>query len=417
MGLPGVPQSDRADVGNEHQDSDQQRHEDLPAVGTERAKALEQGWRQVRSPSSSSAMPGPSTSPSLTFMWAGLVPCLRRGEGLVYGPFRARTVFRMKLVIEDDEGHRSEVPLDREEITIGRREDNTVHLPERNVSRLHARLLRRSGVLVLEDLSSANGTRLNGVRIQSAVSLRSGDVVGIGNYGSPCDRTTRRSTSRSSRTRWRRPRRSSARDVMADTAPHPLVPVLIEAPAPEAPVPTPEPVKGSRKLTWSMVAVGLVLGLAVALLLRAWNISERPRQVVPPPEPPPLASQEVPPPTPSEPPPIELPADALPAEPRPAAQHPHRVAGHRAGRLPGRGTSNARCDCSGRCAIRPYQAEVQSLRRTWKAEAAAGRTVRLPGPSWSRGRPRWRCCKLEAARSSRAWAPRSRSSARTSPRR
>jgi pSer/pThr/pTyr-binding forkhead associated (FHA) protein len=51
----------------------------------------------------------------------------------------------MKLVIEDDEGHRSEVPLDREEITIGRREDNTVHLPERNVSRLHARLLRRNG--------------------------------------------------------------------------------------------------------------------------------------------------------------------------------------------------------------------------------------------------------------------------------
>jgi ABC transport system ATP-binding/permease protein len=49
----------------------------------------------------------------------------------------------MKLVIEDDAGQRREVPLDRDEITIGRREDNVVHLPERNVSRRHARLVRR----------------------------------------------------------------------------------------------------------------------------------------------------------------------------------------------------------------------------------------------------------------------------------
>ncbi len=89
----------------------------------------------------------------------------------------------MKLVIEDDEGHRRELPLDRDEITIGRKEDNLVHLPERNVSRRHARLLRRNGAVLLEDLQSANGTQVNGVRIQEAVPLQDGDLVKIGDYG------------------------------------------------------------------------------------------------------------------------------------------------------------------------------------------------------------------------------------------
>ena len=89
----------------------------------------------------------------------------------------------MKLVIEDDEGKRREVPLDRDEITIGRREDNLVHLPERNVSRHHARLVRREGRMLLEDLRSANGTHVNGVRITEPVALGEADLVRIGDYG------------------------------------------------------------------------------------------------------------------------------------------------------------------------------------------------------------------------------------------
>src|SRR5215468_10153201 len=89
----------------------------------------------------------------------------------------------MKLVIEDDEGRRREVPLDRDELTIGRREDNVVHLPERNVSRRHARLVRREGALVLEDLRSANGTQVNGIRISEPVPVGDGDLVRIGDYG------------------------------------------------------------------------------------------------------------------------------------------------------------------------------------------------------------------------------------------
>ena len=46
-----------------------------------------------------------------------------------------------KLVICDDEGKTTIVPLIRDEVTIGRREGNTIRLTDRNVSRNHALLL------------------------------------------------------------------------------------------------------------------------------------------------------------------------------------------------------------------------------------------------------------------------------------
>src|SRR3974390_2444749 len=45
-----------------------------------------------------------------------------------------------KLVIEDDEGKRTVVPLTRDQYSIGRKEGNTIRLTERNVSREHARI-------------------------------------------------------------------------------------------------------------------------------------------------------------------------------------------------------------------------------------------------------------------------------------
>jgi pSer/pThr/pTyr-binding forkhead associated (FHA) protein/tetratricopeptide (TPR) repeat protein len=87
-----------------------------------------------------------------------------------------------KLIIEDDEGKAVVVPLIRDEISIGRKEGNTIRLTERNVSRRHARLVRREGRYVLEDLSSYIGTKVNGAKITGTVSLNDGDQVGIGDY-------------------------------------------------------------------------------------------------------------------------------------------------------------------------------------------------------------------------------------------
>lgn len=90
----------------------------------------------------------------------------------------------MKLVIEDDEGNRQEIPVDGlEEVTLGRAPGNTVQLTERNVSRKHARLFSQAGSLVVEDLHSANGILLNGQKVTEPKALQDGDLLRIGDYG------------------------------------------------------------------------------------------------------------------------------------------------------------------------------------------------------------------------------------------
>jgi pSer/pThr/pTyr-binding forkhead associated (FHA) protein len=87
-----------------------------------------------------------------------------------------------RLVIEDDEGHTTPVSLLRDELTIGRREGNSIRLTQRNVSRRHARVLRENNLFFVEDLGSYNGVRLNGERIAGRRALREGDIVQIGDY-------------------------------------------------------------------------------------------------------------------------------------------------------------------------------------------------------------------------------------------
>ena len=87
-----------------------------------------------------------------------------------------------KLVISDDEGKTTAVPLVREEITIGRKEGNTIRLTDRNVSRRHAKLQKQSGTYLLQDLGSYNGTIINGTRVSDTRSIKHGDQIVIGDY-------------------------------------------------------------------------------------------------------------------------------------------------------------------------------------------------------------------------------------------
>jgi len=97
-----------------------------------------------------------------------------------------------KLVIEDDEGKRTVVPLTRDQYSVGRKEGNTIRLTERNVSREHARVFKKATngaangadkpTYVLEDLTSYNGVFVNGLRITHAQDLAHGDLVQIGDY-------------------------------------------------------------------------------------------------------------------------------------------------------------------------------------------------------------------------------------------
>jgi pSer/pThr/pTyr-binding forkhead associated (FHA) protein len=87
-----------------------------------------------------------------------------------------------KLIIEDDEGKTTPVPIIRDEITIGRKEGNTIRLTERNVSRRHARIVRQNGTLYIEDVQSYNGIKVNNEKIQGRAPIGDGDVVVIGDY-------------------------------------------------------------------------------------------------------------------------------------------------------------------------------------------------------------------------------------------
>jgi pSer/pThr/pTyr-binding forkhead associated (FHA) protein/tetratricopeptide (TPR) repeat protein len=87
-----------------------------------------------------------------------------------------------KLLIEDDEGKTVAVPLTREEITIGRKEGNTIRLTEQNVSRQHAKFTLRENQLKIEDLGSHNGTKLNGSLLTEPAPLKDGDLILIGDY-------------------------------------------------------------------------------------------------------------------------------------------------------------------------------------------------------------------------------------------
>src|SRR5919109_4265695 len=64
-------------------------------------------------------------------------------------------------------------------VTIGREEGNILRLNDERVSRFHAKVQHDNNEIILTDLESTNGTRVNGNVIQIR-RLRPGDRVGVG---------------------------------------------------------------------------------------------------------------------------------------------------------------------------------------------------------------------------------------------
>ncbi len=71
-------------------------------------------------------------------------------------------------------------PLSVGDMLVGRAPDSGVVLLDGEVSRQHARLIVNDQQVVVEDLGSTNGTRVNGERIGAPVKLQTGDRVAIG---------------------------------------------------------------------------------------------------------------------------------------------------------------------------------------------------------------------------------------------
>jgi hypothetical protein len=77
------------------------------------------------------------------------------------------------------DGTQREVDVDGALLTIGRASDNGLVIHDSRISRHHARLQVRRGTLVLTDLGSTNGSRVNGSRVDEVV-LGEGDRIELG---------------------------------------------------------------------------------------------------------------------------------------------------------------------------------------------------------------------------------------------
>ncbi|HEY7348267.1 MAG TPA: FHA domain-containing protein [Ktedonobacterales bacterium] len=85
-----------------------------------------------------------------------------------------------KLLIKQDDWS-GECLLTKDATSIGRQPDSDLSLKEdRRVSRQHAIIHRAPTAYILTDLSSANGTFLNGAMLTEPAILRSGDQIRIG---------------------------------------------------------------------------------------------------------------------------------------------------------------------------------------------------------------------------------------------
>ncbi len=72
-------------------------------------------------------------------------------------------------------------------VTIGREEDNSIQLNDERISRCHVKIQQDGSRIILTDLESTNGTRVNGLPVKMTV-LRPGDLITLGRcvllYGS-----------------------------------------------------------------------------------------------------------------------------------------------------------------------------------------------------------------------------------------
>jgi hypothetical protein len=67
----------------------------------------------------------------------------------------------------------------RDQFLIGRGPECDIVVPDRQISRQHARIRRTSDGIQVEDLGSKNGTHVNGVRLEAPAILQDGDVVQV----------------------------------------------------------------------------------------------------------------------------------------------------------------------------------------------------------------------------------------------
>jgi pSer/pThr/pTyr-binding forkhead associated (FHA) protein len=72
------------------------------------------------------------------------------------------------------------IDLLKDMILVGRDDDCDVRLDHKSISKLHCAIVKTDGLLLLRDLGSTNGTRVNGQRVRRAALLPN-DTVAFAN--------------------------------------------------------------------------------------------------------------------------------------------------------------------------------------------------------------------------------------------
>src|SRR5262245_13981118 len=129
--------------------------------------------------------------------------------------------------------------LDKPIILIGRHQECDIQIPSRKISRRHCCIAQVNDHLVVRDLCSTNGVRINGQRVQEG-QLRSGDEITIGNY--------RYNVSWSSQPPLSRSSPASAVKTGKDKPPAAPVEEIIPFDSCEEPIPLPESAAPDAKL-------------------------------------------------------------------------------------------------------------------------------------------------------------------------
>ena len=87
------------------------------------------------------------------------------------------------LIIEDRSGRSAaEISFDQGTYTIGRVDGNDVVLPSSSVSRTHARIFVDNNKCYIDDLASANGVFVDGIKCSDRTEIKNGSKIRIGEY-------------------------------------------------------------------------------------------------------------------------------------------------------------------------------------------------------------------------------------------
>ena len=86
------------------------------------------------------------------------------------------TSVKIRVLEGMEQGRVYSLPLP---VSVGREDENSIQLNDDRISRFHAKLQDHSGRVILTDLDSTNGTRVNGRPVQMRI-LQIGDVISVG---------------------------------------------------------------------------------------------------------------------------------------------------------------------------------------------------------------------------------------------